>query len=275
MNLSPELQKRILTGVIGGVALLGLILFAGWLGIFFLTTVVSLGMLFEFTEITLFMSDRIEKRYMLLSIGWFVALINLLAPQIEFQLLILSFMGLFIYFLLTAKRHGELNFQTHFKELMYSLFGLLYLVFMPLYLPRIYESPNGTEWTILFLLIVWAGDTGAYFVGKKYGKKKLYSQISPKKTIEGSLGGIAAGIVVTLLFKLIFFRGISWPGVVLFPILVGLVAQVGDLCESFFKRAFDKKDSGSILPGHGGFLDRFDGVVFSLPVMYACMRVLG
>lgn len=275
MNITPELKKRIVTGVVGAIALLSLIGFGGWVGIFFFATALSFGMIYEFTTIALTMPDRVEKRYVLLSITWFVALVNLLAPAAEFQLLILSFLSLFVYYLLTAKRYTEAQFVTHFKELMISLFGLVYLVFLPLYFSRIYESPHGTEWVILFLLIVWSGDTGAYFAGKKYGKRKLYLEISPKKTVEGAFGGVAAGWLVTALFKLIFFKNISWAGVVIFPVIVGGVAQVGDLCESFFKRAFDIKDSGAILPGHGGFLDRFDGVVFSLPVMYACVRILG
>src|SRR4051794_32508578 len=99
MTMTTELKKRILTGVVGGAALLCLIIFGGWLGVFFLTTLLSLGMLYEFSSTTFTMSDKIEKKYVLLSIAWFVALINLLAPQTEFQLLIVSFITLFIYFL--------------------------------------------------------------------------------------------------------------------------------------------------------------------------------
>jgi phosphatidate cytidylyltransferase len=275
MSMSPELKKRVLTGVIGAAALVLLIVFGGRLGIFFLTTGLSLGMLYEFTDITFSMPDKIEKRYVLLSMTWFLALVNLLASQTEFQLLTLSFLSLFVYFLVTAQRYEESQLLVHFKELMYSLFALFYLVFIPIYLQRIYDLSNGVEWTLVFLLIVWSGDSAAYFAGKKYGKKKLYPKISPKKTWEGAFGGLSAGLLVTLLFKLLFFRSMSWGAALVLPLIVGSVAQVGDFCESFFKRAFDVKDSGSILPGHGGFLDRFDGVVFSLPVMYACIRILG
>jgi phosphatidate cytidylyltransferase len=149
----------------------------------------------------------------------------------------------------------------------------MYLPMLWLYLPKIHESTNGVHWTLIFLLIVWSGDTGAYFAGKKYGKTKLYPKISPKKTREGGLGGLLAGLVIAFLYKVTLFHELSWGGVFVTPILVGTVAAVGDLCESFIKRAYDTKDSGAILPGHGGFLDRFDGVVFSLPVMYACIRV--
>lgn len=275
IQMSPELKKRVLTGFTGAAALLGLIIFGGWLGIFFLTTVISLGMVFEFANITFSMQDRIEKKYVILSITWFVELVNLLAPQGEFQLIVVSFVSLFIYFLISAQRHSESQFSIHFKELMYSIFALIYLVFIPLYLSRIYESPSGTEWTVLFLLIVWASDTGAYFVGKKYGQRKLYPTISPKKTVEGSVGGLATAYLVTVIYKMVVFRTMPWLALIFLPAFVGIFAQIGDLCESFFKRAFEKKDSGWILPGHGGFLDRFDGVVFSLPVMYACIRIFG
>jgi phosphatidate cytidylyltransferase len=275
MKLSSELKKRILTGVLGASALLVFIIFGGWPGIFLLTTIISLGMVSEFSNITFLISDRIEKKYVMLSIAWFVGLVNLLIPQCEYQLLMVSFVSLFVYFLVTAQRHKDTEISHHFKELMYSIFALIYLVFSPLYLSRIYETTLGMQWCVLFLLIVWAGDSGAYFVGRRYGKTKLYALVSPKKTIEGALGGLSAGALVAFFYKLVLFKNMSWVSVLFLPIFVGIFAQIGDLCESFFKRAFDKKDSGWILPGHGGFLDRFDGVVFSLPVMYACVRIFG
>jgi len=261
--------------VIGASLLVGLIVWGQWIGIFFLVAALALGMVFEFTEITYGMMDRREKRYVLLSMTWFICLLNAVSPQSEFALLIISFITLFGYFLSSAKRHDKAGLDLHFRELMASAFALIYLVFMPLFLIRIYEFSNGTEWTVLFFLIVWAGDTGAYFVGKKFGKKKLYPEVSPKKTIEGSVGGLGAGIVVAFLFKWVVFHKMSWPSVVCLPVVVGLFAQMGDLCESLLKRAFDKKDSGSILPGHGGFLDRFDSVIWSAPVMYTCIRIFG
>ncbi len=270
-----ELRRRVLTGVIGGFALLGLLVFGGWVGIFVFTTALSMGMIYEFSEITFTMPDRIEKRYVLFLLIWLIELVNLIARHAEFPLLILSFLFLFTYYMLTARRYSEEQFSLHFRELMFSLFGLVYLCFLPLYFSRIYESSHGVEWIVLFLFIVFAGDTGAYFAGLKYGKTKLYPSISPKKTVEGAIGGIAAGVMITLFAKLVFFKSLHWSGILLFPIFVGSVAQIGDLCESFLKRCFNRKDSGSILPGHGGFLDRFDGVVFSLPVMYACIQLFG
>jgi phosphatidate cytidylyltransferase len=156
---------------------------------------------------------------------------------------------------------------------MYSAFATSYLIALPLFLALVRGA--GAHWTLLFLFIVWAGDIGAYFGGKRFGRKKLYEKISPKKTREGAWVGLLCGLAVSILYRLAFFPGLSWTAAVVVPLAVGIAAPVGDLVESFLKRAFDTKDSGSILPGHGGFLDRFDGVVFSLPVMYACVRVFG
>lgn len=268
-----ELKKRVIVGAIGAAVLILLISLGGWVGICVLTLVISLGMVNEFSHMAFALKDRVEKRYALLCLTWIVGLGNLISPKSEYELLTFCFLGLFGFYLFTADLHAESDFFSHFKELMHSIFGVLYLVCMPLYLTRIQAAADGVRWTLLFLLIVWAGDSAAYFVGKKYGKKKLYSLISPKKTYEGATGGLLAGILIAFFFKILFFHGMPWLAVFFIPVVVGIVSQIGDLCESFLKRAYGKKDSGSILPGHGGFLDRFDGVVFSAPVMYACIRI--
>lgn len=275
MNLSSELSKRVVTGSIGAIALILLIVFGGWFGICLLTAVLSLGMIAEFCEISLDAHRFVEKRYVLLLFSLVISIFNFLVPRSEYGLLMSSFLGLFSYFLFSARGCEGPNFARHFQELKYSFFGIVYLVFIPLYLTRIHRLISGVHWTLLFFLVVWSGDTVAYFIGKKWGRRKLYPEISPKKTVEGAIGGLASGTLVTIIYKLAFFNELSWLGALVIPIGVGIFAQVGDLCESFLKRAYGKKDSGGILPGHGGFLDRFDGVVFSLPVMYACTQLFG
>ncbi len=275
-SMDRELKSRVGTAAIGVSVLLVLIIFGGTIGTAVVATVISLGMVFEFVEMTFSLPDKREKKFILLGATWLIAFFSILFPRGEYALLVFSLLALFSYFLFTAERYSEPElFTEHFKELMYSLFGVFYLAFFPLFLPAIRGAESGLHWTLIFLFVNWAGDTAAYFVGKKYGRQKLYPVISPKKTVEGAYGGLAAGLVVTLIYKVLFFRSMSWGAVILVPIIIGAVAQVGDLCESFLKRAFRKKDSGSILPGHGGFLDRFDGVLFSLPVMYACVRIFG
>lgn len=275
MSEYSDLQKRVQTGVIGGALLLFLLIFGGRLGTAFLAVVLSLGMLYEFTEMTFSLSDKDEKRIVLLGSAWLIAFINFWIPRAEYELLLFSFIALFSYFLFSAERHEGEALQSHFRELVYGFFGVFYLAFLPLFLILIQDAPHGTRWVVLFFLLNWVNDTAAYFVGKKYGKRRLYYRISPKKTIEGAYGGLGFSVVFALLYKLTVFWALPWAAVVLVPLLVGVCAQLGDLCESFLKRSHFTKDSGSLLPGHGGFLDRFDGIVFSLPVMYACTRIFG
>ena len=122
------------------------------------------------------------------------------------------------------------------------------------------------------LFIVWATDIGAYMVGRKYGKHKLSPDVSPNKTIEGALGGIGSALVVAILYFLLYpsteLFGHGLFVMLLLTILLSIVGQFGDLVESSIKRHYDVKDSGNILPGHGGILDRFDSLLFVFPIMH-------
>jgi len=275
MAIESELRKRIITGAFGVALVLSLAILAGRTGLALIAVVIALGMIHEYVQIVFRLPDKAEKRMILLGSTWLLHFISYWMPRTEYELLVVSFLGLSSYFLFTAGRHQGGAFAEHFRELMFAVFGLLYLAFIPLYLPLLNSAAAGSAWALLFLFVVWMTDTGAYFAGKKYGKTKLYPLISPKKTREGALGGLAASWLIALIFKLVFFRAMPWGAVFFVPLLISPISQVGDLCESFLKRAFDVKDSGSILPGHGGFLDRFDGVLFGLPVMYLCFRVFG
>lgn len=124
---------------------------------------------------------------------------------------------------------------------------------------------------ILLLAVVWAGDTGAYFVGRAIGRHKLYPLVSPKKTIEGAIGGLAASVGVAALIAALWLPQLSVPHAVVIGLLGGMAAQIGDLAESLVKRACGVKDSGRLLPGHGGMLDRVDGVIFAFPVVAALL----
>lgn len=139
------------------------------------------------------------------------------------------------------------------------------------------STPNGHHWLLVALVIVWAADTGAYFVGRKLGRRKLAPRISPNKTIEGLAGGVIAGVVAGV--------GIAWlvagaqaaqlPAVALVALAAVLFSVVGDLFESLLKRHAGVKDSGHLIPGHGGILDRIDGVLAALPVFALGKAMLG
>lgn len=130
------------------------------------------------------------------------------------------------------------------------------------------SQPHGNRWLLVALMIVWAADSGAYFAGRAFGKHKLSPRISPNKTIEGLIGGIVAGMVVALALAWLFADASikQLPAIAVVAIWTILFSVVGDLYESLLKRHVGAKDSGALIPGHGGVLDRIDSVLAALPV---------
>lgn len=127
---------------------------------------------------------------------------------------------------------------------------------------------EGLAYVVYALVIVWTTDSGAYFIGRKLGKNKLWPEISPKKTIEGFIGGIVVALISAIIFQWIADLEISLISLVIVSIVASIFGQLGDLVESAIKRHYGVKDSGKILPGHGGILDRFDSLLFVLPLLY-------
>lgn len=150
-----------------------------------------------------------------------------------------------------------------------TVFMAVYIgwLFTHLYLLRI--SENGWLFIILMLVTTWSTDTFAYFVGMKFGRNKLAPKVSPKKTIEGSLGGVAGSILGSFLVFLAISNGeIKLLHFLVIGLLIGIIGQVGDLAESALKRLGGVKDSGKLIPGHGGVLDRFDSMLFTAPLLF-------
>jgi phosphatidate cytidylyltransferase len=134
------------------------------------------------------------------------------------------------------------------------------------------DSVIGGRLLILIFMIVWAADTAAYFGGKAIGKHKLSETISPKKTWEGFYFGFLGALFAAVVAKLVFLD-LSWPKIIVISLLACLFGQIGDLFESAIKRHCGVKDSSSILPGHGGILDRFDSFLFAVPVAYLILYI--
>jgi phosphatidate cytidylyltransferase len=162
-----------------------------------------------------------------------------------------------------------------------TMLGVLYVAFLLPHYVWMHALPDpavpgraagGWRWVVLTVVIAMAGDVGGYFGGRFFGRRKLMPEVSPGKTVEGTCGAIAANVAGAIFCKLVFFRALSWPEVLGFAIGIGCLAQVGDLCESMLKRAFGAKDSGWIIPGHGGVLDRIDSLVFPAPLVYYYAR---
>jgi len=155
----------------------------------------------------------------------------------------------------------------------YSMLGLIYVGFLFSHIVPIKYMLNGSKWLMTIQILVWISDTFAYLVGVKFGRK-IFSrglcEISPKKSIEGSLGSIISTVIAMLLIKTLLFKDLNISGIhlIIVPVLVAIVGQIGDLAESVFKREFGVKDSGKLLGGHGGILDRYDSLIWVFPIMY-------
>jgi phosphatidate cytidylyltransferase len=146
--------------------------------------------------------------------------------------------------------------------------GILYIPLLMSHFMLIHREPEGTLWIFFILVVAFSGDTAAYYVGRTLGKKKLLPRVSPGKTVEGTIGLIAGGVAGALLFREFVFPTLPWVHAVLLGFVGSIVGQLGDLCESALKRAAGVKDSGVLLPGHGGILDRLDCLMFITPFVY-------
>ena len=153
--------------------------------------------------------------------------------------------------------------------------GIVYAGFLTTYLAKLKLIDPGHvgDTVVIVLLVAWVADTGGYFAGRFLGKAKLYEAVSPKKTWAGAYGGLAGSFIGVAVLKLAFAEWMTWLDVVLIAIPGGILGQMGDLAESLIKRAVGVKDSGALLPGHGGILDRIDAVLFIAPYVYTYLTL--
>lgn len=151
--------------------------------------------------------------------------------------------------------------------------GLVYapLLLAPLVLLR--DSPDGISMVLYLLAATWLGDTGAYFAGRAFGKTKLFGRISPKKTMEGALGGLAVAAIGGFAFAKMGHLPFGVVECILLTMALDIAGIVGDLAESLIKRAWGVKDSGWIMPGHGGILDRIDSLLFTAPLLWIWLQL--
>jgi phosphatidate cytidylyltransferase len=153
------------------------------------------------------------------------------------------------------------------------LLGLFYIPWLMNYLLYIRRLPQGRGLLLLLFLLTWVCDSAAYFVGRSFGRHKLMPSVSPAKTVEGMGGGLFFTVLVALLARA-WFPALSIIEAGFLGLGLGIVAQVGDLCESRIKRWAQVKDTGSLIPGHGGLLDRLDSLIFATPFFYYCAKFM-
>ncbi|KAB2337543.1 phosphatidate cytidylyltransferase [Cytobacillus depressus] len=153
-----------------------------------------------------------------------------------------------------------------FDDVAFSILATLYVGIGFYFFIETRES--GLVYIFYSLFIIWATDSGAYFIGRAMGKNKLWPEISPNKTIEGSIGGVVCALIVAVLFILFTNINATFWQLAIITIVLSVFGQIGDLVESALKRHYDVKDSGNIMPGHGGILDRFDSLLFVWPLLH-------
>ncbi len=204
----------------------------------------------------------------------FLSVIPLLSVSIAPQLginggLVLSFLLLSFWTLATYKK----DFDSYGFFSCCSL-GLLWVGFLGAHLVLIRAMPDGNYWLLILTGITAGSDSGAYYSGRAFGKHKLSPLISPNKTIEGAVGGIVTGMIIAILLSILFLDSVPWLFVLVSSIFLAVVGICGDLIESVIKRATGTKDSGTILGGHGGVLDRSDSILFAAPVLYYLLQLI-
>jgi phosphatidate cytidylyltransferase len=192
----------------------------------------------------------------------------------------------FVLFTLTIALAVTRDLKEYLGGIATTIFGVVYIgLTLSCLLPLKFAPPGvvslglasasvasgGRELMFLLFLVIWADDTFAYLAGRTIGRKRLFPSISPMKTLEGSVAGIVGSLLVAWAFARLFWQTASLKKVILLAALVALFGQMGDLAESALKRSANLKDSGSLLPGHGGFLDRVDSLLFGAPVLWLAL----
>lgn len=155
------------------------------------------------------------------------------------------------------------------SQISHTLLAVLYIGVMPAFLGLVRDLPDGSAWIFLLLSTTFGADTAAYFSGRFLGRHKLAPRVSPGKTVEGVVGGIVGSVLVGLLCRVLFFHFFTIADCIWVGLIAGVIGPIGDLSESLIKRSVGFKDSGNLIPGHGGILDRVDALLFVAPFVYS------
>jgi len=181
---------------------------------------------------------------------------------------LLPYMTLFVFVCIALRLRFGRDLTDSLNWLLGVLLGVVYLAVPLTAFVGIKGFERGGYWILFVLVIVWANDTFAYYTGRIFGTNKLSPVISPNKTYEGAIGGLVGGVVVAFLYNHFLSMGLGLFELIIVAIVLGIIGITGDLAESLIKRATGVKDSGNLIPGHGGVMDRIDSLIFTVPALY-------
>lgn len=267
-----NLKQRIITAIIGAVVIIAGCMYSEW------AYLVIFGIILGFSQMEFYKLCGLDGMLPLKSFGTFIGVAVFIFTFLE-EMKILPQQYYYLVFPLISiiffiKLYGKSD-KKPFTGIAFTLLGIVYVAIPFSILNLIAFSADGTfryELIIGSLLILWSSDSGAYFAGTKFGKTKLFERVSPKKSWEGSLGGAFAALLTAYFISLNFTLLPQWQWFGIMVIIV-VAGTYGDLIESLFKRSISIKDSGKGLPGHGGFMDRFDGLLLSAPFIIAFLKI--
>lgn len=265
------MKERLIAALVGLVPVLAAILYGGVLGVQIIVFVALLIGLDEYARMAVPGRPREASAALCLSGGATYALLQW--GELEVALAVL---GLSSAALMTAAMVRISDTDEGAKVALRLVAGMVYVPVLFSFLPSLRAIDPGTEgiaWVFLVLVITWFGDTGAYFAGRFLGKHKLFERVSPKKTWEGAIGGMLAAVVGAVFITHNWLPKVGVHHAIALGVVVDAIGIVGDLVESMLKRAFGVKDSGWIMPGHGGILDRVDALLFTAPAVWLYVRI--
>lgn len=267
-----KLGLRVLVAVFGIPIIVFLVLTGGWAFVL-LVLIINLLAQFEFYKLT-----ELKQMLPLKILGLIgTILITISFYQFGIEKLWLIIFALFYVTLLIElfrnKGSATLNISGTTWGFFYpTVFFSFHILIRELPKSLNLEYAAGGRWVLFMLVTIWICDTAAYFVGSAIGKNKLYQRISPNKTVEGAVAGFVFALLTAYFFHLLYIKDLSLMQCLVIGGIVGVMSQIGDLVESVFKRDAGVKDTSGILPGHGGFLDRFDAPLFVAPLVYFYLK---
>ncbi|WP_202077152.1 phosphatidate cytidylyltransferase [Caldalkalibacillus salinus] len=263
------MKTRIVTGIIGGALFLGVLWYGGMIFSVLVTLLALLGWN-EYAKMANIENDRFITviGFFLTSLFFLPSVIPNISTLVEAgtyhqHVMIFIVVVLFTYVVFSKNKFTIEHAGVVILGLIYIGFGFFFFLHT-----RLTYGDYAFAFILYILIVIWSTDSGAYFVGKKYGKHKLWPEISPNKTIEGSAGAILVALITATIFHSLQPNVFQYNELVLYTLIISTVGQVGDLVQSAIKRHYSVKDSGTLLPGHGGVLDRFDSLLFVFPILY-------
>lgn len=259
------MKTRILTGVVG-IPIVLLCIFGPTPLIYLLGAVMMIALNYELAHMQ---GERLERYFM--SFAFFNMLV-----AFGCYVFVTKELG-FIFALINVLVMAETVFtypKVELSEMLYLAFINIYCTWLPLHMISLRLLNDGAWLLMSVFIMVWICDSGAYFSGRAFGRHKMAPHLSPKKTIEGAVGGVLLTVVAALIIEQFLPLATSLLHTCVIGLLVAFGAIVGDLFESYLKRSFGVKDSGNILPGHGGFADRFDSFIMVAPLCFYYFSIM-